>query len=150
MENSDNAVLVKRPETRGAPRHAGIKKFSRRFSEAIRALSPSRFIALHKISLRTGKIFITVKSGSRSVSRTKILKMTKKKSTRSPRWDIDALAIINTLQAYVTGKKTLTPSQVTAALTLLKKRLPDPRPPQPKKQRTRHDPEDTGSLKDLA
>lgn len=76
--------------------------------------------------------------------------MTKKKSTRSPRWDIDALAVINALQAHVTGKKNLTPSQVTAALTLLKKRLPDPRPPQPKKKHARHDPEDTGSLKDLA
>ena len=77
--------------------------------------------------------------------------MTKKKSTRSPRWDIDALAVINALQAHVTGKRPLEPSQVTAALILLKKRLPDPRPPQPKKkQRSKHDPEDTGSLKDLA
>ncbi|TAL39648.1 MAG: hypothetical protein EPN97_02165 [Alphaproteobacteria bacterium] len=75
--------------------------------------------------------------------------MSKKKSTRSPRWSIDALAIIQALQLHVTGKKPLESSQVTAALTLLKKRLPDPRLPQPKKQRAKHDPEDTGSLKDL-
>jgi hypothetical protein len=62
---------VQRPETRNAFARHAMKKFYDAFSVPIRARSRARFIALHKISLRRGEIFITVKSGSRSVSRTK-------------------------------------------------------------------------------
>jgi hypothetical protein len=47
------------------------------------------------------------------------------KGGKSPRLHIDALAVIRALENHVTGKKPLETSQVQAALTLLKKRLPD-------------------------
>jgi hypothetical protein len=55
---------------------------------------------------------------------------------KSPRWHIDALKIIRALEDHVAGKKKLETSQVQAALTLLKKRLPDASLPRsPKKKR---------------
>jgi len=59
------------------------------------------------------------------------------KGGKSPRLHIDALAVIRALEDHVTGKKQLETSQVQAALTLLRKRLPDAtrlRPPSKKKR----------------
>ncbi|MEZ0226549.1 MAG: hypothetical protein ACAH83_18475 [Alphaproteobacteria bacterium] len=76
--------------------------------------------------------------------------MTKKKPKPSPRWSIDALAVINALQAHVTGKKKLSASQVEVALTLLEKRMPDAVRPRRPPRRPSGDQEDTGTLQDLA
>jgi hypothetical protein len=77
--------------------------------------------------------------------------MTKKKPKPSPRWSIDALAIIHALQLHITGKKTMEPLQVTAALVLLKKRLPDAVAKPAKKSSSRKKREEAAeTLKDLA
>ncbi len=51
----------------------------------------------------------------------------KRRTTRrtDPRDSIDATALITALEQHVLGLKEMTPSQVTAALALLKKTLPD-------------------------
>lgn len=54
---------------------------------------------------------------------------------KSPRWHINALKIISALEDHVAGKKKLETSQVQAALTLLKKRLPDAALPRPSKKK---------------
>lgn len=49
----------------------------------------------------------------------------KKKHSRPLREQIAALAIIRALEQYILGKKKMDETQVTAALALLRKRLPD-------------------------
>lgn len=51
--------------------------------------------------------------------------MKKSKDRKPLREQIAALEIIRALEAYVLGKKKMDTSQVSAALALLKKRLPD-------------------------
>lgn len=70
------------------------------------------------------------------------------KGNKSPRLHIDALAVIRALENHVTGKKPLEPSQVQAALTLLKKRLPDAAAPRPSKSKKKSADDDI-SLGDL-
>ena len=66
---------------------------------------------------------------------------------KSPRWHINTLAVIRALEAHIAGKKKLETSQVQAALTLLKKRLPDAEMPR-KGQKKKRDADDL-SLEDL-
>lgn len=51
--------------------------------------------------------------------------MKKKPQKRPLREQIAALSIIRALEAHVLGRKKMAPSQVTAALALLRKRMPD-------------------------
>jgi hypothetical protein len=78
--------------------------------------------------------------------------MTKKKPKPSPRWSIDALAVIQALQLHITGEKKMDPTQVTVALTLLKKRLPDAvaKPAKKSSSRKPRDEATETTLKDLA
>jgi hypothetical protein len=66
---------------------------------------------------------------------------------KSPRYNIDALAVIRALENHISGKKPLETSQVQAALALLKKRLPDPAPASRPKTKKKRD--DDVSLDDL-
>jgi hypothetical protein len=123
----------------------------RRISEAIRGRWLGAFHRVTQNFVADGEDFHHSQIRLAKCEQNKNQKMSKKKSTRSPRWSIDALAIIRALQLHVTGEEPLEPSRVTAALVLLKKRLPDAVAKPARKTPSRKHREDAeGTLKDLA
>lgn len=78
----------------------------------------------------------------------------KKKHSKPLREQIAALAIIRALEQYILGQKKMSATQVTAALALLRKRMPDllKKTVPPRSRRPKNKPETRAhedALKDL-